>query len=138
MSPKSLLRHKLAKSNLDELANGYFKVVLDDSWKHEADKIERVILCSGKVYYDLFEYRAHNEIENTAVVRIEQLYPFPEQELQEMLGRYPNMKSVVWCQEEPMNQGAWYCKQLETGVVIAICGQGGFSSPCGRLHVAAP
>lgn len=138
MSPKSLLRHKLAKSNLDELANGYFKVVLDDSWKHEADKIERVILCSGKVYYDLFEYRAHNEIENTAVVRIEQLYPFPEQELQEMLGRYPNMKSVVWCQEEPMNQGAWYCSQhhmrhvvnsLKPELLLQYAGRAGSAAP---------
>lgn len=111
MSPKSLLRHKLAKSSLDDLANGHFKVVLDDAWEHDPKQIKRVVLCSGKVYYDLFEHRAHKEIQDTLVVRIEQLYPFPEQELYDMLAPYKNVKSIVWCQEEPMNQGAWYCSQ---------------------------
>ncbi len=118
MSPKSLLRHKLAKSSLDELTDGHFKVVLDDTWEHDPKKIERVVMCSGKVYFDLFEYRAQHEIENTLILRIEQLYPFPEVELKEMLAQYKKVKTAIWCQEEPMNQGAWYCSQHHLNHVI--------------------
>ena len=138
MSPKSLLRHKLAKSTIDDLANGYFKVVLDDAWDHDAKQIERVVLCSGKVYYDLFEHRAHNEIENTAVIRVEQLYPFPEEELYEMLKQYPNLKHVVWCQEEPMNQGAWYCSQHHMRHVVHRINPSLFLQYAGRVASAAP
>lgn len=138
MSPKSLLRHKLAKSSLDELANGHFKVVLGDSWDHEPSQVDRVILCSGKVYYDLFEYRANHDIKNTLIIRIEQLYPFPEQELLEMLKPYSNIKHAVWCQEEPMNQGAWYCSQhhmrhvfhsIDPSLLLQYAGRGGSAAP---------
>jgi len=111
MSPKSLLRHKLAKSTLEDLADGYFKVVLEDAWEHDPKDIERIVLCSGKVYYDLFEHRTTQDVKNTMLVRIEQLYPFPEAELSKLFAQYKNVKHVVWCQEEPMNQGAWYCSQ---------------------------
>lgn len=138
MSPKSLLRHKLAKSSLDEFTNGHFNVVLEDSWEHDPKQVERVILCSGKVYYDLLDYRTHQEIQNTAIVRIEQLYPFPEEELKAVLSQYPNMKAVVWCQEEPMNQGAWYCSQhhmrhvvhsLKPELLLHYAGRAGSAAP---------
>ena len=111
MTPKSLLRHKQCKSSLDELADGTFHTIIAETEEHENKAIKRVIMCSGKVYYDLLDYRAHHEITDTAIVRIEQLYPFPEKELEEVLQPYKNLKTVVWCQEEPMNQGAWYCSQ---------------------------
>ncbi|MGB1111046.1 MAG: 2-oxoglutarate dehydrogenase E1 component, partial [Gammaproteobacteria bacterium] len=108
MTPKSLLRHKLATSSLEDLADGTFQTVIDeiDDLKHT--KIDRIVLCSGKVYYDLLEARRERELENVALIRIEQLYPFPKVELPEILAKYPHAKDVVWCQEEPMNQGAWF------------------------------
>lgn len=111
MSPKSLLRHKKAISTLDDLATGKFETVLDDVGDLNAKKVNRVVMCSGKVYYDLLEKHEAEGRTDTAVVRIEQLYPFPEQRLAEVLSGYPNLKHLVWCQEEPMNQGAWYCSQ---------------------------
>ena len=138
MSPKSLLRHKLAKSTLDDLTTGHFKVVLEDAWDHDPKQIERVVLCSGKVYYDLYDYRAHNEVQNTAVIRVEQLYPFPEKELEEMLAPYTNLKTVVWCQEEPMNQGAWYCSQHHMRHVLHNVNPKLFLHYAGREGSAAP
>ncbi|HLR17911.1 MAG TPA: 2-oxoglutarate dehydrogenase E1 component [Alcanivoracaceae bacterium] len=112
MSPKSLLRHKNAISSLDELANGRFQTVIPEHDENlNAEEVDRVIICSGKVYYDLLEHRESNEITNTALVRIEQLYPFPGKKLDEALAPFKNMKTLVWCQEEPMNQGAWYSSQ---------------------------
>jgi len=111
MSPKSLLRHKSAKSTFDELANGHFQSLICDKTELSDDAIRRVVMCSGKVYYDLNDYQTHNEQNDTVLVRIEQLYPFPEKELEAVFARYPNLETVVWCQEEPMNQGAWYCSQ---------------------------
>jgi len=111
MSPKSLLRHKKAVSSLEDLARGKFETVLDDQADLNPEKVNRVVLCSGKVYYDLLEKRDSDGRTDTALVRVEQLYPFPEQRLKEVLETYPNLKHLVWCQEEPMNQGAWYCSQ---------------------------
>ena len=110
MSPKWILRHKLATSSLEELANGEFQNVIDDS-EVDAAKVTRVVLCSGKVYYHLLEERQARDIDNIALIRIEQLYPFPDAELEAVLQRYSNIKDAVWCQEEPMNQGAWYSSQ---------------------------
>ncbi len=111
MSPKSLLRHKAAVSTMDELANGHFQPVIDDP--HVADKsaVTRVVLCSGKVFYDLDAARDEKGADHVALVRIEQLYPLPEVQLKEILSSYPREANVVWCQEEPMNQGAWYSIQ---------------------------
>ncbi|MDA8781763.1 2-oxoglutarate dehydrogenase E1 component [Porticoccaceae bacterium] len=109
MSPKWILRHKLATSSLEDLANGQFHDVIDDSIGPA--KARRVVLCSGKVYYHLLEERMERGIEDIALVRLEQLYPFPDDELEEILGAYSNIESIVWCQEEPMNQGAWYSSQ---------------------------
>ncbi len=111
MSPKSLLRKKEAVSTLEELANGKFQTVIQDTADLDTKQIKKVILCSGKVYYDLEAYRAEKGIEDRVILRIEQLYPFPEDDLVEALAPYVNMEEMVWCQEEPMNQGAWFQSQ---------------------------
>jgi len=108
MTPKSLLRHPKAASPLAELAHGSFKPVLDDSQAGErAPEITRLILCSGKVYVDLVTSPHWEEARHVAIVRVEQLYPFPEEELRRVIDRYPNARDVVWLQEEPRNMGAW-------------------------------
>ncbi|ATR82556.1 2-oxoglutarate dehydrogenase E1 component [Pseudomonas sp. FFUP_PS_473] len=111
LTPKSLLRHKLAISTLEELAEGSFQTVIPEIDTLDPKKVTRLVLCSGKVYYDLLEKRRAEGREDIAIVRIEQLYPFPEDDLVEILAPYTNLKDVVWCQEEPMNQGAWYSSQ---------------------------
>lgn len=111
MSPKSLLRHKEAISTLEELACGCFHNVLDETDDLDKAAVKRVILCAGKVFYDLRAQRRERGIENIAIIRLEQLYPFPEAELLAILKQYPNLIDAVWCQEEPMNQGAWYSSQ---------------------------
>jgi 2-oxoglutarate dehydrogenase E1 component len=111
MSPKSLLRHKEAVSSVEELAGGRFHCVLDDPDLENKRDVKRVILCAGKVFYDLRAERRERGIEDIAIIRLEQLYPFPEAELLQVLSQYPNLVDAVWCQEEPMNQGAWYSSQ---------------------------
>jgi 2-oxoglutarate dehydrogenase E1 component len=108
MTPKSLLRHKLCVSNLADFGPGTtFHRVIGETHAIAADpQVRRVVLCTGKVYYDLFEARESRGIKDIALVRMEQLYPFPEKSLARELGRYPNAE-VVWCQEEPQNMGAW-------------------------------
>ncbi|AUT73399.1 2-oxoglutarate dehydrogenase E1 component [Paraburkholderia hospita] len=108
MTPKSLLRHPEAVSSLDDLAKGRFNEILAESpTKEAASKVDRVILCSGKVYYELLERRRKSGKDNIALIRVEQLYPFPAKQISSELERYPNLKSVVWCQEESKNQGSW-------------------------------
>ncbi len=107
MSPKSLLRHKLAVSTMDELANGEFQHLIGDATA-DVKKVKRVVLCSGKVYYDLLEDQTKRGQDDVAIVRVEQLYPFPRPALAAELKKYGKATDVVWCQEEPMNQGAWY------------------------------
>ncbi|MDD0974058.1 2-oxoglutarate dehydrogenase E1 component [Pseudomonas fontis] len=111
LTPKSLLRHKLAISTLEDLAEGSFQTVIPEIDTLDPAKVTRLVLCSGKVYYDLLEKRRAEGREDIAIVRIEQLYPFPEDDLVEILAPYTNLQNVVWCQEEPMNQGAWYSSQ---------------------------
>lgn len=118
MSPKSLLRHPLAVSSLEELAEGVFHNAIGEIDDIDASKVERVIMCSGKVYYDLLEKRRENEIDNIAIVRIEQLYPFPHAELSQILAQYNHVKDWVWCQEEPQNQGAWYSSQHHFNLAV--------------------
>nr|WP_315041469.1 2-oxoglutarate dehydrogenase E1 component [uncultured Moraxella sp.] len=108
MSPKSLLRHKLATSTLDELATGKFETVISEIDQLDNSKVTRLVLCGGKVYYDLLEKRRELNLENVAIVRIEQLYPLPEARILEEVAKYPNLEGIVWTQEEPRNQGAWY------------------------------
>jgi len=118
MTPKSLLRHKMAVSSLDDLALGEFKTVIDDADGHDKKAVKRLILTSGKVYYELLEQRRLGQLNHVAIIRIEQLYPFPEQHLQQVLVQYPNLELTVWCQEEPLNQGAWYSSQHHMRKVI--------------------
>ncbi len=108
MAPKSMLRQRLSFSDLSEFSEGHFHAVLpepDDSLGTEG--VHRVLMCSGKVYYDLLSERQLKNLKGIAIVRIERLYPFPREELRSELGRYKNAKEVVWVQEEPLNQGAW-------------------------------
>jgi 2-oxoglutarate dehydrogenase E1 component len=116
MTPKSLLRHKLAVSKLSEFGPGssFHRVLWDDADLHTGktvelepdEKIQRVVLCSGKVYYDLFEEREKRGEKRVQLLRVEQIFPFPENALLDELTRFPNAE-IVWCQEEPKNQGAW-------------------------------
>ncbi|WP_300300393.1 2-oxoglutarate dehydrogenase E1 component, partial [Ferrovibrio sp.] len=108
MTPKSLLRHKLAVSRLTDMGPGssFHRVLWDDA-PHDDAKIKRIVLCTGKVYYDLFEERQKRELKDTVILRVEQLYPFPHKALITEMKRYKNAKTVVWCQEEPKNMGAW-------------------------------
>jgi 2-oxoglutarate dehydrogenase E1 component len=108
MTPKSLLRHKLAVSSLDDLANGHFHLVIPDQRIRDDMKVKRVVVCSGKVYYDLFEEAEKQKITDVAIVRVEQLYPFPRIEVNAELDKYPAAREMIWCQEEPQNQGAWF------------------------------
>ena len=108
MSPKSLLRHKDAVSTMEELADGRFQCVIGDVDGVDPAKVRRVIVCSGKVYYDLAAHRRENEVRDIAIVRLEQQYPFPHAEFKAEMAKYTKAKEVVWCQEEPQNQGAWY------------------------------
>ncbi|MBX2886889.1 MAG: 2-oxoglutarate dehydrogenase E1 component, partial [Granulosicoccus sp.] len=107
MSPKSLLRHRLATSTLEDLAEGSFKPVIGEIDDLDKSGVERLVLCSGKVYYDLLEARRTANIDKVALVRLEQLYPFPYDDMTLAVRQFPNAKSIVWCQEEPRNQGAW-------------------------------
>lgn len=111
MTPKSLLRHPQATSSLAQLAEGGFELVIDDASIKQPETVKRVVLCAGKVYYDLLALRDEREDNHVALVRIEQLYPFPNAALTEVLARYTQAATVVWCQEEPRNQGAWYSKR---------------------------
>jgi 2-oxoglutarate dehydrogenase E1 component len=108
MTPKSLLRHELSVSALEDLSRGSFARVIGEFDDIPAAQVRRVVFCSGKVYFDLLKARRSEERRDVALVRIEQLYPFPGEEYQSALGRYPNAREIVWCQEEPQNQGAWY------------------------------
>jgi 2-oxoglutarate dehydrogenase E1 component len=108
LSPKSLLRHKEAVSSLEELADGAFQCVIGETEKLAAKSVKRVIACSGKVYFELVAHRREHKIADVAIIRMEQQYPFPHADLKAALAKFPNAKEVVWCQEEPQNQGAWY------------------------------
>jgi 2-oxoglutarate dehydrogenase E1 component len=108
MTPKSLLRHKLSVSAFDDLTRGSFHEVIGEVDDLPSKEVDRVVFCSGKVYFDLLEQRRAAKVRNVAIVRVEQLYPFPSEDYATALARYPNAREVVWCQEEPQNQGAWY------------------------------
>jgi 2-oxoglutarate dehydrogenase E1 component len=108
MTPKSLLRHPLSVSSLEDLSKGGFRTLIDETRELDPSRVKRIVFCSGKVYYDLLQAREAEKLEQVALVRIEQLYPFPREDYIEVLKRYPKAEEVVWCQEEPENQGAWY------------------------------
>jgi 2-oxoglutarate dehydrogenase E1 component len=108
MSPKSLLRHKEAVSSLEDLAKGGFQNVIGETDGLVAADVRRVLACSGKVYYELLAHRREQNIDDIAIIRLEQQYPFPHADFEAEVAKYPNAKEVVWVQEEPQNQGAWY------------------------------
>lgn len=111
MTPKSLLRHPIASSEFSDLTKGSFRMVIPEVDDLDDKKVKRVILCSGKVYYDLVAKRRTEKRDDIAIIRIEQLYPFPDELTHEQTSRYSNADKFIWCQEEPMNQGAWYSSQ---------------------------
>ncbi len=111
MTPKSLLRHPLAISEMSELENTGFQNAIGEIDSLDPKKVKRVVLCSGKVYYDLLKERRDREQDDVAIIRIEQLYPFPAEEVADIMKDYQHVKDFVWCQEEPQNQGAWYNSQ---------------------------
>ena len=140
LTPKSLLRHKLATSTLEDLTTGGFQPVLGEIDPVDADSVDRLVLCGGKVYYDLLEARREAGLLNVAIVRLEQLFPFPEAEMATTLAPYRVLRHVVWCQEEPMNQGAWYSSQHHMHDVLrrhdptlrlAYAGREAFAAPAG-------
>ena len=108
MTPKSLLRKPDAASNLKELAKGGFQTVIGEIDALDPDQVTRVVACSGKVYYDLVSGRRERRADNVAIIRVEQLYPFPHKQFAAEMKRYAKAKEVIWAQEEPQNQGAWY------------------------------
>jgi len=144
MTPKSLLRHRLAVSTLEDLADGKFEPVLSEIDPIDANKVNRLVFCSGKVYYDLLEKRREENLEHIAIVRLEQLYPFPYREMRDTIATYPNAGRVVWCQEEPRNQGAWRATRhriervLRDGQELEFAGRPPSASPAvgyANLHI---
>jgi 2-oxoglutarate dehydrogenase E1 component len=107
MTPKSLLRAEFASSPAEEFTHGRFEEILGSPEVGPADKVKRIIFCSGKVYYDLLNYRTQRKVDNAAIIRVEQLYPLAEKKLREMRKPFPKNAKFVWCQEEPQNMGAW-------------------------------
>ena len=140
LTPKSLLRHNLAVSSLEEMCDGAFETVIGEVDDLNKKSLQRLILCSGKVYYDLLEARREAGLENVGIIRIEQLYPFPTEKFVEKLKEYQSVEKVIWCQEEPMNQGAWYPFQhrLRAGLDLVFgeieldyAGREAFAAPAG-------
>jgi 2-oxoglutarate dehydrogenase E1 component len=137
MTPKSLLRKKEAASSIQELANGGFQTVIPDTTTIDEKNVKRVIACCGKVYYDLVFKRTELQKADTAIIRVEQLYPFPHKQFQGEIARYPNAADVVWCQEEPQNQGAWYQtahyfrENMREGQKLYYAGRPASASPAG-------
>ncbi len=147
MTPKSLLRYHLAVSQLSDFAdNTFFQPVIGDNFK-DLDKIERVIFCSGKVYYDLFEKRARQSRYNIALIRLEELYPYPEREIIKQLKKYHHIKKMIWCQEEHHNMGSWHyikpkfkkmLKNIDSTIKIEYVGRDESASPAAgymKLHL---
>ncbi len=137
MSPKSLLRRKLSASPIDDLVNGHFHPVIDEIDDLDKSAVTRLLVCSGKVYFDLLEQRRESELNNIAIIRIEQLYPFPREEVRELINSYSNLKEVVWVQEEPKNQGSWYYMQSRGTMIGCLKDQHTFGY-AGRFYSASP
>jgi 2-oxoglutarate dehydrogenase E1 component len=140
MTPKSFLRHPLAVSPLSEMATGAYQLVLAEVDPIVAKAVERVVFCAGKVYYDLLEARREMKMDKVAILRLEQFYPFPEVAMRQALASYPGAKEVVWCQEEPRNQGAWtYLEPYLTGLLsktqnLRFAGRAASASPAVGYH----
>jgi 2-oxoglutarate dehydrogenase E1 component len=138
MSPKSLLRHRQAISQLEELTEGQFQTVIGEGEEIDPSGVKRLVLCSGKVYYDLLELRNKHELMDLAIVRMEQMYPFPSNGLRAAIAPYSNLTTAVWCQEEPQNQGCWYSSQHHMKRVISELYPDVYLEYAGRNASAAP
>lgn len=138
ITPKSLLRHKEAISGLEDLCEGTFQTVLPEKEQPDPKKTTRLIMCSGKVFYDLLEKKKADGRDDTAIIRLEQLYPFPGDDLDEILAPYKKLQKVVWCQEEPMNQGAWYSSQHHMRQALNRLNPKLYLQYAGRSPSAAP
>jgi len=136
LTPKSLLRHRLAVSSLEELSTGRFMAIIGEIDAIPAAEVTRVVLCTGKVYYELLEARRQANLHHIAIIRIEQFYPFPMEDFCRELGRYPNIREAIWCQEEPANQGAWH--QIRHRFLRRLLDQNIVLTYAGRLSSAAP
>ena len=141
-TPKSLLRHKDATSPVSEFTKGMFQTVIPEHKALKADKVKRVVACSGKVYYDLMKKREEAGHDDTAIIRVEQLYPFPHKAFAAEIKKYPNATDVVWCQDEPQNQGAWFFVQhyihenMMDGQKLGYAGRAASASPAvGYSHL---
>ena len=137
ISPKSLLRNPKAVSTLDDLSNGSFECVIDDELDNKND-VKKVIMCSGKVFYELIDKRNKEKRNDIAIIRIEQLYPFPYDDLEEILLRYQNVHEYIWCQEEPLNQGAWFSHRHRIQRVLDRLGNNNEVKLVSRPAAAAP
>jgi len=137
ISPKSLLRNPNATSSINELTDGFFQCVIDCDTKKKSN-VKKIILCSGKVFYDLQNKKIQDKKEHIAIVRIEQLYPFPYDDLEECLKKYKNVEEIVWCQEEPANQGAWFSHRHRLQRVLDRLDSGKEISMVSRPPAAAP
>ncbi|MDD5274488.1 MAG: 2-oxoglutarate dehydrogenase E1 component [Methylovulum sp.] len=144
MSPKSLLRHKLATSTLEDLTNGCFLPIIGEQDSLNPKKVTRLVLCAGKVYFDLLEARREADLKHVAIARIEQLYPFPIELFKAEIAKYPHLQEFVWCQEEPKNQGAWYNSShhfydnLPSSIKVTYAGREPSASPAVgnfRVHI---
>ncbi|CAN5321639.1 2-oxoglutarate dehydrogenase E1 component [soil metagenome] len=142
LTPKSLLRNKDATSPISEFTKGGFQTVIPDPKTPKADKVKRLIACSGKVYYDLAKKRDEKAAEDVAIIRVEQLYPFPHKAFAAEIKKYPNLVDVVWCQDEPQNQGAWFFVQhyihenMLDGQKLGYSGRAASASPAvGYSHL---
>ena len=142
MTPKSLLRAKDAASPLSEFTKGGFQTVIGESKALKADKVKRVIACSGKVYYDLVKKREEKGADEVAILRVEQLYPFPHKVFASELRKFPNASEILWCQDEPQNQGAWFFIQhnihenMVEGQKLGYSGRAASASPAvGYSHL---
>jgi len=136
MSPKSLLRHKLSTSPITALKSE-FEPVIDEIDELDKTQVTRLLICSGKVYYDLLESRRKHKLANIAIVRLEQLFPFPMARMKAIIEDYPNAKDVVWVQEEPKNQGSWYYMQSR-GTMIGCLSERHKLDYVGRFYSASP
>lgn len=138
MTAKSLLRHKHVISSMEELADGTFHTILPEIEDLNPAKVTRVILCSGKIYYELLNQRQEDQRDDLAIVRIEQIYPFPEDDLAEVLAVYPNLRELTWVQEEPLNQGVWYSCNHHMRNVIDMLDNNIELTKVARCAAAAP
>ena len=142
MTPKSLLRAKDAASPLSEFTKGNFQTIIPENKDLKADKVKRIVACSGKVYYDLAKKREEKGIDDVVLLRVEQLYPFPHKAFATELKKYPNATDIVWCQDEPQNQGAWFFVQhyihenMTDGQKLGYSGRAASASPAaGYSHL---